>query len=220
MNWLGSEPAWVGHFSNRHRAGLLGIPRYAIWLMLLSLVPISSQAYCAKPGPPASASESDISAYVQGMEEYPRCLHNERVLQPLGAGTLSWAEKERRNEEIDAIRDATFQEMSAVINRVRSSGTAAASGAGGATASGPSGGSSGVDCAQLERDSMARMKSIEARMQGAGLCQSYKLAVELGQVGVEMYSSCRILDPSGEQLRAAHKMIQDGQEGQRNTCSR
>lgn len=181
----------------------------------------ASGATCYKPSPPSSASEDAISAYVLAMEEYPRCWHRENILDRLEAGTITFEEKLRLNEEHDRILESTYDEISAVVTRLRSSPPPSTVQPVEASSPPRSTPPSGVDCTELERQSTIRLREMQARMQRSeGLCDSYKAAVELGEIGTTLYSSCPILDPSGEQLRSARQMIEDGRAGQRAACAR
>jgi hypothetical protein len=199
-------------------------PMYSkLSVVLVGLAGLAStaEATCYKPSAPSSASDDAIAAYVQAMEEYPRCWHRENILDRIEAGTITFEEKTLLNEELDAIRDDIYQETSEVLAQLRDNPSALTDQAPESEGPDSTPPPNGVDCAELERESTSRLEELRSRLQQSeGLCDSYEGAIELGQIGVKMYSSCPILDPSGEQLQAAQKMIQDGRSGLQATCTR
>jgi hypothetical protein len=77
----------------------------------------------------------------------------------------------------------------------------------------------GSDCRALERELTAQSERLAARVSSAGLCEAYKLSVELGEINARLYSACPILDVDGTYLESAREMIRAGREGQRGGCT-
>lgn len=182
----------------------------------LMLLAIDATAYaCTQPAEPTHSSQ--FATYVGNVEVYLRCTHERDVLSVIDRRG-SWAEKEAASARQDSLSSSMWNHVYQVVGP-----RLAANAAGGSqvvqvvpNVARPA----ATDCAQLERESVAQMQSLQARMGSAGLCSSYGLAIELGQIGERMYSSCPILDPTGANLAAARQMIADGRSGQSATCTR
>lgn len=160
--------------------------------------------------------------YFQRMEDRHRCMVDE-LSDRYYRNPTGMTGKQRMDEERDAMFWAKEAALRSAHERIVSSANRPMAPTASNTsrpAASSSGGSPGIDCAQLERESTLRIQQLEARMQSSGLCETYGIAIELGQIGDRMYSSCPILDPTGANLAAARQMMADGRSGQASTCSR
>ena len=116
------------------------------------------------------------------------------------------------------------EELYAELQSVRQQLQSGVRPAGGGTSSSALGSSSssvqGNNCAEMQRDATQRMQQIQQRLQYSNsLCEKYRLAQQLGDIGVQMYSRCRILDPNGTNLASAEQMVRDGRQGQAQACT-
>lgn len=191
----------------------------AFAMLLMSLSSVTYAACGSKPPPPGSMA--GFASWVERLEAWVNCVNSEQMERfwqnPTGNGGM--AGKARIDEETTARYDQFLEEIGQVQKRLEAGQGAGPTSGGSAAARRPASG--GVDCAALEREATARLYDIQARSERArGMCEQYQLAEEMGEIGVEMYGNCPILDPAGTQLAAAQQMIVDARQGQRGVCTR
>jgi hypothetical protein len=191
----------------------------AITILLMSFSSAAHAACGSKP--PAPASMAGFANWVERLEAWVNCVNSEQMERfwqnPTANGGM--AGKARIDEETTARYDQFLEEIGQVQRRLESGQGAGSASGSNAAARRPASG--GVDCAALEREATSRLYDIQARSERArGMCEQYQLAEEMGEIGVEMYGNCPILDPAGTQLAAAQQMIEDARQGQRGVCTR
>lgn len=175
---------------------------------------------CSKPTSPSS--KSGYGGYMNETFNYLECMHKQMVLDPLESGRARGNQHSENQRRYESMKEEVVAEMESVRRTLESGGTPSGGGDGYVNDgnSGSGGPLSGGNCSELQRQAESRMRQLQSRLQSAGLCESYRISEELGQIGVQMYSQCRILDPGGAALAAAQQMVRDGSQGQAQACTR
>jgi hypothetical protein len=184
---------------------------------LLLALSANANAYCSKPSPPMDMS--GYGSYADAMDNYISCLHRENVLSAIERGA-SMSQVNAAREQHEGMKEQLYAEVESVRRRLQS-GSQVQGGNASSSIFGPTSSTvQGSNCSEMQRDATQRMQQIQQRLQNSNsLCESYRLGQQLGEIGVQMYRRCPILDPGGTQLAAAEQMVRDGRRGQAQACT-